>query len=211
MRVTLTFDNGPTPGVTEDVLAALAEHGVRATFFVVGNDLRDRGVRALAERAAAEGHWLGNHTMTHSVRLGEADGDDVVRFEIEGAQRELDGLAHPDRLFRPFGDGVLSAGLLGAAAVRELERGRYTCVLWNCVPRDWEDPDGWVDRCLDDVASRDWSLVVLHDTATGAMAQLPRFLSRLAAMGVEVTHEFPDECVPIRRGVVRGTIDHLLA
>ena len=42
-RLTLTFDNGPTPGVTEQVLATLAERGLRATFFVVGEKLKQPG------------------------------------------------------------------------------------------------------------------------------------------------------------------------
>ena len=66
MPVTLTFDNGPAPGTTESVLDVLAERGIAATFFVVGTMLEAPGARALAERAAAEGHWIGNHSMTHA-------------------------------------------------------------------------------------------------------------------------------------------------
>ena len=65
MRITLTFDNGPTPGVTDDVLEVLAQHDVPATFFVVGDRLRQPTGRALAERAKSEGHRIGNHTLTH--------------------------------------------------------------------------------------------------------------------------------------------------
>ena len=55
----------------------------------------------------------------------------------------LGALAHPDRLFRPFGGGgALDSGLLNRKVVDYLCAGGFTCVLWNCVPRDWEDPDG---------------------------------------------------------------------
>jgi peptidoglycan/xylan/chitin deacetylase (PgdA/CDA1 family) len=209
--VTITFDNGPTAGVTDHVLHALAEHDVRATFFVVGSDLLRDGARELVERAAADGHWVGNHTMTHTVQLGDADAD-VARAEIGEAQELLAELAHPDRLFRPFGGGgVLGNRLLSHAAVEELVAGGYTCVLWNSVPRDWEDPHGWVARCLEDVTSRDWSVVVLHDTPTGAMEHLPAFLDGLEERNVEVVQAFPEDCVPIRHGVVRGPIDALLS
>lgn len=209
-RVTLTFDNGPTPGVTEGVLEVLTSHGIRATFFVVGNDLRARDARAIAENAAAMGHWIGNHTMTHSVQLGDVP-DTVAVAEIERAQEELDGLSHPDRLFRPYGGGgMLGPHLLSRAAVDALERGRYTCVLWNSVPRDWEDPCGWVERCLADIVTRDWSLVVLHDTRSGAMTQLSVFLDALECEGVKVTQDFPDACVPLRCGVRRGPLEHLM-
>jgi hypothetical protein len=68
------------------------------------------------------------------------------------------------------------------------------------VPRDWENPNGWPEVCLADIASRDWSLVVLHDLPTGAMERLPDFLHLLEARGIELSHELPEACVPLRRG-----------
>ena len=67
--VTLTFDNGPEPSVTPRVLDVLARRGVRTTFFVIGNKLLTRDARACTERAHAEGHWIGNHTWTHTRPL----------------------------------------------------------------------------------------------------------------------------------------------
>jgi peptidoglycan/xylan/chitin deacetylase (PgdA/CDA1 family) len=210
-KVTLTFDNGPTGGVTEEVLRALRKRELRATFFVVGRDLLRDGARELARSAAADGHWIGNHTMTHTVQLGDAE-DDVSRREVADAQDVLGDLAHPDRLFRPYGGGgVLGRRLLSRASLDELESGGYTCVLWNSVSRDWDDPDGWVARSIVDVGSREWSVVVLHDTPTGAMAHLPTFLDALTDHDVEIVQEFPDDCVPIRRGVVRGPVEDLLS
>src|SRR5947209_7218582 len=68
--VTLTFDNGPAPGTTERVLDVLGERDLKATFFVVGSMLHRPGARELADRAVAEGHWVGNHSMTHATPLG---------------------------------------------------------------------------------------------------------------------------------------------
>jgi hypothetical protein len=79
-------------------------------------------------------------------------------------------------------------------------------VLWNSVPRDWEDTEGWPERALEDVARQDWTLVVLHDVATGAMAALPRFLDRVRDAGVTITAELPPACVPIVRGEVVGPL-----
>ena len=70
-KLTLTFDHGPTPGVTERVLDLLRDRDLHATFFPTGSHLAEPGVRALAERVLAEGHWLGNHTMTHGAPLGK--------------------------------------------------------------------------------------------------------------------------------------------
>ena len=202
MKVTLTFDNGPRPGVTDKVLDVLAERDTRATFFVVGRELRK--ARPLAERAAAEGHWVGNHTMTHSVPLG--DGADPLE-EIDATQALIGDLAHPSRWFRPFGrGGVLDERLLSPSAVEHLKANGYSCVLWNSVPRDWEDPDAWIERCLADVDANDWTVVVLHDLPTGAMDRLPTFLDALDARHAEIVQDFPDAVVPIRNGELTGDL-----
>ena len=60
--LTLTFDNGPDPETTPQVLDVLARRGIRATFFVVGERLAAPGGHALAAAAQAAGHWIGNHT-----------------------------------------------------------------------------------------------------------------------------------------------------
>lgn len=215
-RVTLTFDNGPTPGVTDKVLDTLAARGAAATFFVVGDQLRQPGGLALAKRATAEGHRIGHHTATHTLQLGVAeDPEAAVAAEIAAVEDDIDALAGTsettgERLFRPYAaGGVLDKRVFSAAAIRYLQRHRYTCVLWNTLPRDWEDPGGWVDRALTDVARTDWAVVVVHDMDTGAMARLPAFLDGLAAMHADIVADFPDSCLPIRQGRIRGSLAHL--
>jgi peptidoglycan/xylan/chitin deacetylase (PgdA/CDA1 family) len=199
-RLSLTFDNGPTPGVTYGVLDVLAERGVTATFFVVGERLGDAPGRRMAERATAEGHWIGNHGLTHTVPLGLFD-PAAGRREIDETGRRLEGLEHPDRLFRPFATGgAIDGRLFSPEAIEHLLDGGYTCVLWNSVPHDWDQPDRWVDRALLDVERQEHTVVVVHDLDTGAMAHLPEFLDRLARDGVDVVQWFPDDCVPIRCG-----------
>src|SRR5580658_5217360 len=139
-KVTLSFDNGPDPkGTTAFVLDELARHDILASFFVTGRQLARPGGRDLAERAHAAGHWIGNHTLTHSIMFGDSDDPSLPDREIGKTQALIGDLAYPDRLFRPYGGGgVIGPRLLSAAAVAHLERGGYTCVLWNSVPRDWE-------------------------------------------------------------------------
>ncbi|MFN8224772.1 MAG: polysaccharide deacetylase family protein [Gaiellales bacterium] len=210
-RVTLTFDNGPAAGTIEAALEALARHDATATFFVVGRDLARPGVRALVEATARAGHRVGNHTLTHTLLLGDVTDEATLEREIEEAQ-ELLGELGAARLFRPYGGGgILGPHLLSAPAVQHLGAGGYTCVLWNCVPRDWEQPSRWVETALADIATRDWSVVVLHDAERDAMRHLPRFLDELRARGVELVADYPDSCVPIRRGVVQGSLDGIMA
>ena len=199
-RVTLSFDNGPTAGITEHVLDILSARRIRASFFVVGERLMKPGALELTRRAHSEGHWIGNHTFTHSVPLGEKPDAENAKREIEQTQRLIGELSHGDKLFRPMGGGFIGPHLLSRAALRLLQDGNYTCVLWSSVPGDWKDQNGWVDRCVSDVAGRDWTVVVLHDVENAALPGLPEFLDRLDSMGVEFRQDFPDEVVMTRRG-----------
>jgi peptidoglycan/xylan/chitin deacetylase (PgdA/CDA1 family) len=200
--ITLTFDNGPDAAVTPPVLGALARRGIRATFFVLGQKLAQPALRALAARARDEGHWIGNHTFTHSVPLGEQEGS-VAEREIGRTEELIGALAHRDKLFRPYGGGgALHPGLLKQSVVTYLTTHRYTCVLWNAVPGDWKDPDGWVDVALQECRTRPWTLLVLHDLPTGAMAHLDRFIGSVIDRGGRFRQEFPPDCVPIVRGEI---------
>jgi peptidoglycan/xylan/chitin deacetylase (PgdA/CDA1 family) len=205
VTVTLTFDNGPSPDTTAQVLDVLADRGLRATFFVVGTALERQGGRELVSRAAREGHWIGNHSMTHTTPLGRERDATAVASEIDDAEEALGALAHERRFFRPFGGGgIIGPHLLSPGAVERLCAGGYTCVLWSSVPRDWEDPVGWVDVALADVERLDHAVVVLHDLPTGAMDALPRFLDELEARGEAIVQDFPDDVIAIERGVVRS-------
>jgi peptidoglycan/xylan/chitin deacetylase (PgdA/CDA1 family) len=212
LKVTLSFDNGPEPGTTEYVLDILKNHGVRAAFFVIGGKMTDPARYAIARRAHSEGHWIGNHSLTHKVPLGEMRKSGAAAAEIQKAQEAMGALSHTDRFFRPFGGGGrLDRILLNREAVNLLVAGRYTCVLWNCVPHDWEDPANWVERAIASCAQQPWSLVVLHDLPTGAMAHLERFLDLLTRNKAAIVQEFPPECVPIRCGRIMRPIDDYVA
>ncbi len=207
-ELTLTFDNGPEPDVTPRVLDILGERGIKATFFVIGEKLVDPERRKLAERAHREGHWIGNHTFTHSVPLGEQSGPDTADSEIRRTQDAIGELAHPQRWFRPFGGGGnLDKRLLKPSVVDHLAREKHSCVLWNSIPRDWDDPDGWTERALDQCSRQSWTLMVLHDLPTGAMDHLERFLDRVAAARASFRQDFPAPCVPIRNGAIALPID----
>lgn len=207
-RLTLSFDNGPTPAVTAEVLDLLAARGIKTTFFVVGRKLVADGARELVGRAKREGHWTGNHTFTHSVPLGEQVDPNHVETEIGHMQTTLGSLATYPLLFRPFGrGGALGPHLLSRAATEYLIEHRYTCVLWNCVPGDWRDPEGWVETCLAEMERLIWPLVVLHDVPDASLARLPDFLDRVAAKGVAFRQDFPPDCVLLDRGRATAPIE----
>jgi len=206
-KVTLTFDNGPDPQATPQVLDCLARHGVKSTFFVLGQHVSTSVGLDLARRASREGHWIGNHTWTHTGRLGEMTREAALQ-EFDRTQQALAWVDQPARLFRPRGGGGrLGKGLLHLAVAEKLIAGGFTCVLWTSVPGDFRDPDGCMDRALADCRSRDWSLVVLHDIPNGAVRNLESFLRKLRDEGHQFTQEFPADCTPILNGRVLRSLD----
>jgi peptidoglycan/xylan/chitin deacetylase (PgdA/CDA1 family) len=127
-HVALTFDDGPDPASTPEFLDVLAEHGVRATFFMLGSMVaRSPG---LAAEVAAAGHEIGVHGYDHwylTTRWPQAVRSDLTRAtdEIGTATGVM------PRFFRPP-YGVLSGPAL--LAVRELG---LTPVLWGACGREW--------------------------------------------------------------------------
>jgi peptidoglycan-N-acetylglucosamine deacetylase len=207
-RLTLTFDNGPDPGSTEIVLEALARRDVPATFFMVGEKVRQEEGRPSAVRVVGEGHRVGNHTLTHQTPLGEgADAERAAR-EIGETRRILADIGVVELLFRPNGHGDLGTHLLSAAAVDYLVRRGFTVVTWNCVPRDWESPAGeWVERALAALRTTDWVVIVLHDRHMRDGAELSAFLDQALALGVEFSRDYPMSCVPILEGIPQWKLE----
>jgi len=208
-QVTLTFDNGPVAEVTPHVLDVLGAHAIKASFFVIGTRLAVPEGRKAAERAKAEGHWIGNHSYTHSVSLGEATEADAFDDEVTRTQQEMGDLAHPDKLFRPYcNSGVLDNRVLKRSDVERLVAEKYTCVLFNALTRDWEDGEGWVDTGLREINSRPWTTLVLHDIPkTGAMRLLDRFVNLVKDEGHEFVQNYSPDAVPILKGDTLFSVD----
>jgi peptidoglycan/xylan/chitin deacetylase (PgdA/CDA1 family) len=210
--LTLSFDNGPDPDTTPFVLDTLAQRDIATTFFVVGQKAAAPGAMALSRRAHAAGHWIGNHTWTHSTPLGQRNEPDLAEQEVGRTQRQIADLAHPHRYFRPFGGGGnLDRRLLNRQVADYLQDGGFTCVLWNAIPRDWADPDGWVETALTQCAAQPWTLMVLHDLPTGAMRHLPRFLDTARDRGGTIRQDFPPDCMPLVDGRIVGPINDFVA
>ena len=209
--LTLSFDNGPTEDVTPLVLDVLARRDVKTTFFVIGEKLVQAGNRRHAERAHAEGHWIGNHTWSHSLPFGLMEADAALA-EFDQTQNAIGALEHPHHFFRPYGQGGhLDRRLLSRAVLDHMARAQATIVLWSALPRDWEDAEGWVARALSQCAASPWSLMVLHDLPTGAMRHLDRFLALVEERGGRVRQDFPPDCLPMVDGQTKFEIDGFLA
>ena len=127
--VALTYDDGPSPRNTPALLDALAEHGVQATFFLIGEHVRKHP--ELARRVAAAGHVIGNHTAMHPNLARKSPAR--VYQELTRCQQTLeDVLGTSPVLFRPP-YGARRPGVLRTARSLGL-----TPVMWNVTAHDWE-------------------------------------------------------------------------
>lgn len=175
--VFLTFDDGPDPTWTPQVLDVLAKHGVKATFCMVGRYAKANP--ALVARVVAEGHTLCNHTQNHaSLDTLSADG---VETEIATAQASISGAGgvSPSVFRIPYGRGSATvsavAGRLGLSILG-----------WNVDPSDYTRPgtDQIVARVSQ--ALRPGAIVLMHDGGgerSQTVAALDRLIPMLKAAG----------------------------
>jgi peptidoglycan-N-acetylglucosamine deacetylase len=169
--VYLTFDDGPLPDVTPWVLDTLHHHGLRATFFCIGEHIVQNP--ALFERIKLEGHVVGNHTWSHPsgwTTKARSYYREVLQCEA------LTGT----KLFRP------PYGRVSNRQLNALHK-RYSIVMWDVLSGDFEH--GMTgDRCAHVVLRRvrPGSIIVFHDNVRSKacmMRALPLVISGLLQQG----------------------------
>ena len=127
-QIALTFDDGPNDAATPELLDVLARHGVRATFFSIGNFVRQR--REITRAVVAAGHLLGNHTMSHpSLALQSAARVRQQLADCNAALEDITGGAV--RFFRP------PFGKRRPAVLRIARELGLAPVTWNVTGYDW--------------------------------------------------------------------------
>lgn len=191
-KLALTFDDGPDPEWTPQVLDILKEKHVPATFFVIGSNAEANP--GLIEREIAEGHEVGNHTFTHpnlSVTTNEA-----TALELNATQRLFEALTGRSlRLFRPpyLGDSE-PTDYDEIVPVKVAQDKGYLTVGLHVDPLDWMQPgaDKIIQRTLDEVhaSTPDMpaNVVLLHDAGgdrSETIKALPILIDRLRAEGYE--------------------------
>ena len=159
-RIAITFDDGPHPKKTAEILDFLAENSVRATFFVVGENAKY--YPDLIMREAAEGHEIGNHTYHHKAMRKCKDGEG--KCEITEASDMIKSITGKSPvLFRP------PEGSYSSSTVELARSCGCDVVLWNVDTRDWalSKTDEIVANVKKNV--RDGSIILFHDfTRDGA-------------------------------------------
>ena len=150
--VALTFDDGPGEA-TPRILGTLKKHGVRATFFLCGQNVER--FPELARRIAEEGHEIGNHTYSHPLLLWKSPGR--IAWEIDRAQKVIAfATGRSPALFRPP-YGIRWFGLFPILAARGMQT-----VMWSASGKDWRLP---AERIRESVLAetKAGSVILLHD------------------------------------------------
>ena len=130
-ELALTFDDGPNPKWTPRLLDVLGEHGVRATFFMLGGRVETEP--ELVRRIAAEGHLIGNHSWSHKNLARTAA--TKVREELLRTSEALEQITGVEvKYFRP------PFGARRPAVFRIARELGLRVVTWNAMTSDWSEP-----------------------------------------------------------------------
>jgi peptidoglycan/xylan/chitin deacetylase (PgdA/CDA1 family) len=187
-EVVLTFDDGPLPRNSNQVLDILAAQCVKATFFTIGHMAQayPAGVRKLRDA----GHSIGTHTQDHPLTMD--------RMSIERARQEIDdGIASvktalaDDAALAPF---FRIPGLMRAEGVEEYlaSQGIQT---WSAdfLADDWRhiSPSRVFELAIERLEEKGRGILLLHDIQARTVAALPRILGELKARGYRIVHVVP--------------------
>ena len=153
-RIVLTFDDGPHPKQTIQILDFLDRYGIKATFFMIGVNVSN--YPQVANEVVARGHEVGNHTTTHShaIRMDDA----LLIREIDECEKAV--WAHTGKhckLFRPP-EGALTDHM--RATIKQMG---YVNVLWTLDTRDWAHtpPNEISDYIIQNAKNGD--IILMHD------------------------------------------------
>jgi peptidoglycan/xylan/chitin deacetylase (PgdA/CDA1 family) len=185
-EVVLTFDDGPLPPKTNQILDILAKECVKATFFLVGKMATT--FPDMARRVEAEGHTIGTHSQSHPLKLH--------KVSLAKAEEELGGgvasvtsvLGHPPA---PF---IRIPGLARTNAIDQY-LGSQNLMTWSAdfPADDWTkiSPTQVYTRALQRIEAYGKGILLLHDIQPRTVAALPTLLHELKRRGYRIVHVVP--------------------
>ena len=169
----LTFDDGPTPGVTEWILATLKRYDAKATFFVLGKNAEK--YPDLYRKILADGHRVGNHTYSHQKGY-------LMSLERYLEDIDLASYSVQSNLFRPPYARVTSSQMRAVAQ-------RYKVVMWSIISRDYNRKITG-EMCLRGVLPhlKAGAILLFHDSEKAfpnMSYALPKTLERITELGLK--------------------------
>ncbi|WP_417861198.1 polysaccharide deacetylase family protein [Winogradskyella sediminis] len=190
----LTFDDGPTPDITDWVISTLQEYNAKATFFCIGKNIKKHP--KLFQQIMANGHSIGNHTYSHLK--GWKTKTKAYIESVEKTQQLIDTIFHNHypknidrnsnqasgsnvKLFRP------PYGKFKPKQSSKLQGLDYQIILWDVLSYDW-DTSVSAKTCLKNITSsaKEGSIIVFHDSVKASRNlkyALPKVLKHYSEMG----------------------------
>jgi peptidoglycan/xylan/chitin deacetylase (PgdA/CDA1 family) len=169
--IAMTFDDGPHATLTPKLLDLLAAHHIKATFFLIGQNVVDHP--EIVQRAVREGHEVGNHSWSHP-NLGKMS-DEAVRRELRRTDEAIQNATgkRPTLMRPPYGS-------ITSRQKRWIhDEFGYDIILWDVDPLDWKEPGPMTvcNRILKE--TRPGSIVLSHDIHKGTIEAMPATLEQL--------------------------------
>ena len=155
-RIALTFDDGPHPKYTPEILDILDQYDVKATFFVIGTNAE--GYPDIIKREIETGHEIGNHTYTHT-RLPSMN-DETLKQELSSCEKAIEAAGYTPYFFRP------PEGKYDEEDLETIARFGYSVVLWTVDTEDWSGVS--TDHIVNAVRNqiKDGGIILCHDFLT---------------------------------------------
>ena len=180
----LTFDDGPTPKITEWTLNTLKEYNAKATFFCIGKNIEEHP--DIFSEIVSEGHAIGNHTFTHvkGWKTNTKDYIDNIKKAHSVFQTSLlegEKSASYNQLFRP------PYGQIKPKQIKALTLLGYKIIMWSVLSVDWHKSVS-KEKCLKNVINNttSGSIVVFHDSIKASVNMqyaLPKVLDYFSKKG----------------------------
>ena len=155
-KIYLTFDDGPTPEITEWTLQQLKKYNAKATFFCIGDNIRK--YPEIFKKVIEEGHSIGNHTFNHLN--GWKTSKHEYLENTKKCQSEICNLQSAIcNLFRP------PYGKIKPSQSKELRKLGYKIIMWDIISYDF-DATISKEKCLENVLTnvKSGSIIVFHDS-----------------------------------------------
>jgi peptidoglycan-N-acetylglucosamine deacetylase len=188
-EVVLTFDDGPLPRYSNQVLDILAAQCVKATYFLVGQMART--YPGVVRRIYEAGHTIGTHTEDHPSHFQKLP-IEKVRQEIDDGIADVGAALGDPGALAPF---FRIPGLARTDAIEDELAARSLVVFSSdTVADDWHrriKPADIVGRAMSRLEARGKGILLLHDIHPGTVAALPELLKKLKEQGFHVVHVVP--------------------
>lgn len=177
-QIAISFDDGPAPAYTPEILRILREHDVKAAFFCIGKKVEEH--QSILKQVHEEGHIIGNHSYSHDMWFdlfpSRKMTDDLEK--MNAATQKVIGVT--PKLFRP------PYGVTNPNLKRAIQKCNFISIGWNIRSMDTVIKDA--QKLLSKVTGslKPGAVILFHDTSKATLDMLSSFIQKARSMGYEI-------------------------